>query len=172
MKEIWIKIEGYNYSISNKGNVRNDTTLCLLKPQKNLNTDHSRIFLYKKGIKRKRFLIHRLVAIAFIPNPNNYPIVNHLDSNPNNNNVLNLQWTTQSGNCIHARDTGRLSPPIGEKNGMSILNEEKAIRVIMLWNKGLTQLEIADIMNVSRSCICGITQKRKWKHLSNLIIRK
>ena len=53
--------------------------------------------LYKNNIK-KSAQIHRLVAEAFIPNPNNYPVVNHKDFNRKNNAVENLEWTTQKGN--------------------------------------------------------------------------
>lgn len=172
MSEIFLKIKDYpNYSISNFGNVRNDLTNLILKPLKNIKTDHSRIYLYK-NTERKRFLIHRLVALYFIQNPNNYKVVNHLDSNPGNNNVSNLEWTTTSGNLIHARDNNRLNPPIGSKNGMAILEDKEVLKVIDLWNKGLTQQNIADILNVSRSCICGITQGRRWKNYSSLIERK
>ena len=54
----------------------------------------------------KRCSVHRLVATAFIPNPNNLPIVNHLDGVKNNNNVENLEWTTVSGNALHAHQAG------------------------------------------------------------------
>ena len=56
-------------------------------------TGHLRVALSKNG-KTKQFLIHRLVAHMFIPNPNNYPIINHRDENPSNNNVDNLEWCT------------------------------------------------------------------------------
>ena len=51
--------------------------------------------------------IHRLVADAFIPNPLNKPCVNHIDCNPSNNNVSNLEWVTYSENQIHANKMGR-----------------------------------------------------------------
>lgn len=56
--------------------------------------------------KRKRYKAHRLVAMLFIPNPNNYPVVNHIDGDKSNNNVENLEWCTQYHNNKHARDTG------------------------------------------------------------------
>lgn len=57
--------------------------------------------LYKNG-ERKRFTVHRLVANSFIPNPENKPEVNHIDGEPSNNNLKNLEWNTKSENMKHA----------------------------------------------------------------------
>ena len=63
------------------------------------------VYLTINGIARTCY-IHRLVAEAFIPNPNNYPQINHIDGNPLNNHVSNLEWCTPSQNIKHAYDTG------------------------------------------------------------------
>ena len=65
--------------------------------------------------KEKSFLIHRLVAIAFIPNPENKPEVNHIDGDPSNNNAVNLEWTTREENLEHARQNNLFAP--GKKEG-------------------------------------------------------
>lgn len=64
---------------------------------------HKYIFLYFKNVRKKRF-VHRLVAEAFIPNPDNLPIVNHEDLNKKNNNITNLKWVTESENTQHYYD--------------------------------------------------------------------
>src|SRR5687767_4498988 len=69
----------------------------------------------------KRFLVHRLVADAFIPNPNNYPIINHIDGNPQNNYVSNLEWCDYSHNLKHAYSIG-LTSRIGSQNSMAKLS--------------------------------------------------
>lgn len=94
MCEIFLDVEGYEtlYEISNLGNVRNKTSGRLLKPKKSkTHKGYLSITLSKNGI-HKGYLIHRLVAKAFIPNPNNLPQVNHKDCNRANNNVDNLEW--------------------------------------------------------------------------------
>jgi hypothetical protein len=170
-KEIWQPIFEYNnYVISNFGNVKNVITNKLLKFDYG-KFGHCRVCLCNKNGK-KRFLVHRLVAKHFIPNPNKYNIVNHLDCNPLNNKVTNLEWTTVSGNVIHAYKNNRIKPLIGTKNGMSVLKDEQVIEIINLWNKGLTQKEISDKIGVTRSCIAHITQGNRWIQYSHLIERK
>lgn len=66
--------------------------------------------LYKNG-KAKNFFVHRLVAEAFIPNPDNLPQVNHVDHNPFNNRADNLEWCTAKYNCNHKRNNRK---PLGE----------------------------------------------------------
>lgn len=90
---------GKNGSIRNIG----DKILSLIKATFN----RRQVLLYTDGTSKMVF-VHRLVATAFIPNPQNYPVVNHLDSDPSNNNVDNLEWCTSKRNAIHARDAGRL----------------------------------------------------------------
>lgn len=116
--EEWKDIKGYEgkYQISNLGNVR---SLWRYKPSgrgkyvskevlvKELKSIRSgslgyRIVTLMDDGKRDRRHIHRLVAEAFIPNPENKPNVNHIDYNPSNNNVNNLEWCTQRENVIHS----------------------------------------------------------------------
>jgi len=97
------KIDGYeNYSVSKNGNVRNDKTKLILKPWGNKN-GYPRVELFKDK-KGKKFRIHRLVAIAFILNPDNKLCVDHIDENKINNNVNNLRWATSQENL---QNTGK-----------------------------------------------------------------
>lgn len=69
--------------------------------------------------------VHRLVAMAFIPNPNNYPEVNHIDGNKLNNKVSNLEWCTKQQNLAHARRTGLAPLRYGFSNPYSVLSKDQ-----------------------------------------------
>lgn len=107
IEEIWKDIKGYEefYQISNLGNVRSlprNGTINksrILKPNNVKN--YLQVSLQKHG-KTKYQKVHRIVAETFIPNPNNYPQVNHIDGNKHNNRVDNLEWVTSSENQLHS----------------------------------------------------------------------
>jgi hypothetical protein len=113
MEEIWKNIEGYdNYQISNIGNVRkitkNGFTHIKCSPRGSQKTSNTKekymgVTLSKNGT-RKGFSVHRLVAEAFIPNPNNYPSINHINGIKDDNCVCNLEWCTIKQNIQHAYD--------------------------------------------------------------------
>lgn len=108
MNEVWKDIVGYEgyYQVSNLGRVKSfgNTKIPnkytgkerLLKSVKHT-TDYLQITLFKNG-KGKQFSVHRLVALTFLDNPNNYPCVNHKDENKQNNCVDNLEWCTYKYN--------------------------------------------------------------------------
>ena len=95
----WRKIKGFeNYSVSNSGEVRNDITKRILKPE--IARHGYKCLQLTKDKKAYVKYIHRLVAMAFIDNPENKPQVDHIDGNKLNNNVENLRWVTVSENCL------------------------------------------------------------------------
>lgn len=106
MSKIWAPIDfgDGKYFISNHGDVRSIATNKMLSTQTQ-NSGYRLVHLNHNG-KRKAFLIHRLVAIAFIHNPDNKPFVNHKDGNKQNNVFSNLEWSTPSENMRHAHQTG------------------------------------------------------------------
>lgn len=126
MEEIWKDIEGYEgyYQISNLGNVKslertikNSGTYSgyykvkerILKIEENKHRYGYYEISLKKNGKEKRFKVHRLVAHAFINNPDNKPEVNHIDGNKSNNCVSNLEWATSKENKEHAWNTGLIN---------------------------------------------------------------
>lgn len=112
IKELWIPVKGHEqgYEVSNYGKVRSLPRM--------IKHNKGGLRMWKGGIvrpdigkngyyrimfgDRKRQLLHRIVAIAFIPNPKNKPCINHIDGNPANNRVSNLEWVTHSENEKHS----------------------------------------------------------------------
>ena len=114
MKEMWKDIPGYEglYQVSNLGEVRGlkhkgSNKVKTLKQATN-KRGYKRVNLSKNG-KKKNYLVHRLVAMTFIPNPDNLPQVNHKDENPSNNNVNNLEWCTSKYNINYGTRNERTS---------------------------------------------------------------
>lgn len=102
--EEWKTITNFpNYQVSNLGRVRRITGRVLKNRFNKFGYD--RVRLYNKT-SSKNHLVHRLVALEFILNRNNYPIVGHIDNNPANNKCENLEWCTQKQNLQHAVKTG------------------------------------------------------------------
>lgn len=95
--EYWKVIEGYNYFVSTYGRIENGSTGRILKPGIN-NHGYYYVNLCKNG-KYKSFKTHRLVAEAFIENPDDKVCIDHINNDKLNNNVTNLRWATHSENC-------------------------------------------------------------------------
>lgn len=108
MEEIeeWRPVKGYEglYEVSSRGRVRNlnykKRGVYRIKSPQVSNNGYKTVFLFKSGAG-KRFTVHRLVAIAFIPNPTNLPEVDHIDTDRSNNCVDNLRWVTRRGNHLN-----------------------------------------------------------------------
>ena len=103
--EIWLQINNYEglYEVSNKGRIKSLITMRILSPNKI--GDYLGVTLTKNK-EHKIYTIHRLVALHFIPNPENKPEVNHIEGIKTKNCVEDLEWATKSENGKHAYDTG------------------------------------------------------------------
>lgn len=125
----------------------------------------------KDGGGHTNMLVHRAVALAFIPNPDSKPCVNHIDSNRSNNKAENLEWCTQKENVAHARTAGLMdmSHTVGENHHMSILNEDQ-VRYIRS-HPGLHLREtctwLSEVFGVKRCTIYDIRNGRRWKHVKS-----
>ncbi len=102
-----------NYKINNIGEIFNIKTNKKLKQY--FKKNYYSVWLYKNG-KRYFKLVHRLVGKAFIPNPHNYPQINHKDENTKNNTVDNLEWCSAKYNCNYGSHKLKLSKRMSGKN--------------------------------------------------------
>lgn len=109
MEEIWKDAIGYEgiYQVSNFGRVKNIKTKRILK-QYNIR-GYLCVYLYSYKNKRKKYYVHRLVALNFIPNPEGYEEVNHIDEDKTNNKVNNLEWCTKLYNANFGNRKQRIS---------------------------------------------------------------
>lgn len=192
MKEIWKDIKDYEglYQVSNFGRVRslnhyikqknNSKKLYkgqILKPHSNHSGNGYYIIGLFKNNKRKSFLVHRLVAEAFIDNPENKPEVNHKDGITINNSVDNLEWATRREQMIHAYKHGLQIPAqLGKFNWDSFtghpvrqldIKTGKVIKEYGSMEEAARQLNIKSPSNI-RGCIIG-RQKScagyKWEYI-------
>lgn len=168
-REEWADIKGYEeaYQISNLGRVksltrevkfsdgRTRTFQSKIIPQRLSGKGYLMVSLWKHH-EGKRFLVHRLVAEAFIPNPSNLPQVNHKDENKVNNTVSNLEWCTSQYNNLYSH-----------KVGVVQLDEDN--HIIKQWN---SIIEAANELHISASnismCCSGVIERCKgfkWQYL-------
>lgn len=121
--EIWKKISDFeNYEVSNQGRVRNTNRNNRILKGSNVN-GYQRVGLYSSTSgKMKLAFIHRLVAEAFIPNPNYLPQVNHKDEDKQNNCIENLEWCSALDNINYGTRNQKVAEKLGHKIGQYNLN--------------------------------------------------
>lgn len=179
--EEWRPVKGYEdrYEISNFGRLKTLTRVVkehrrsYVRKGKIMNKysnkdGYYRVKLYNGDATFKNESVHRLVLEAFIPNPNNYLEVNHIDGNPSNNYVENLEWCSKEQNVKHAYDTGlkKKENYIGEGNKTSKLKEEDIISIREEYGTGTTSYsKLAEKYNVVMSNIWSIINRKTWSHV-------
>lgn len=182
MEEVWKDIEELKnaYQVSNFGRVRRKSRKVptnvpgqrnglrnlserITKSQDN-GHGYQQIYVKIDGIRIMVYL-HRIVAIYFLPNPENKPEVNHKDGNKENNRADNLEWATRKENVKHAVDNNLLSK--GEKVWNCKLTEQKilAIRRLHRMNPNFNRAAINRKLGLGNSTVSKIIKKTRWKHI-------
>lgn len=163
MEEIWKVIEGFeNYEVSNFGQVRNIKTQKIIKQHIGAG-GYPTVYLKNKSL-HKTALVHRAVAKAFIPNPFNKPIVNHINAIRNDYRIENLEWATLMENVTHMLKLGRQNPRKGERHPKAKLTEQQVLQVKQL-NGLMSVKDIALKFGVKYGVIDDILNFRTWRHL-------
>jgi len=168
--EIWKPIRGYEgfYEVSDCGNVRSVITTSsrrtkILKPY--VKNGYFAVNLFDNQ-KMKHCYIHRLVAEAFIENPDNKKEVNHIDCDKQNNRVSNLEWCNRTHNLQHSYDNGLKR--MGENHGGHKLTEQEVLQIRKEYKKGdrnYSYHALGKKYNVNWCTIQAIISRRLWKHL-------
>ena len=174
--EIWRVILGYpTYEVSNLGRVRRITTGRILKngrlpAWRNKNLPYARVGLSVRGTKApKGFMVHKLVANAFVPNPDNKPCVNHINHDPFDARAANLEWCTHRENTMHAYLAGRLPVPHpghGVHNHDAKLTDDDVRKIRKMSATGLSNARVAKVFGIDRSIVSRIKNGHSWKHVT------
>lgn len=163
---MWKKINtNTDYSVSDSGEVRNDETGRILKHTIDKDGYHMVTLHYGIGGKRRWVGVHRLVAEAFIPNPNNYPVVNHKDENKDNNVLSNLEWCDAS----YSTNYGTRNERTGKANSKRVSQYDDG-KLIKVWDStkqagrelGINPSKISDCARGVRHSTGGFT----WKYVA------
>ncbi len=178
MIEKWGSIKDFEglYEVSNTGFVKSlqrkrnhfkggIVTERLLSPAKNKD-GYLCVVFYSINMK-KTMSVHRLVAVAFVSNPENKPEVNHKDGIKIHNEDYNLEWVTPKENTRHAiKSLGIVKGVKGEANGKAKLCDNDIIEIReLLRGRMFTQQQIADKFGVSQHAIWSIKERKVWSHI-------
>lgn len=175
--EIWKDINGYEgiYQISSFGNIRKisvknsigrKSSPQPIKTQQVKDGKYRGVLLSKNG-RKNNFLVHKLVAIAFLDGPDRCPAcnsnyeINHKDLNGCNNSSDNLEYVTRKENTEHAKSKH-------QKSVIKLLSAEKVTIIKQLISLGVSYPKIAKQFGVSKSTISDISNGRLWTHVSNI----
>lgn len=168
MEEIWKDVKGFEglYQVSNSGSVKRLAgKYCLNERLIGFNIDR---YGYVKRVlcknnKLSNFTEHRLVAIAFIDNPENKATINHINGIKTDNRVENLEWNTNKENKEHAVRTG-LQDNKGIKHNMCKLTEEQVLEIRKI-GFSQTRMSLSKIYGVSRRHILRLIRNEGWEHI-------
>ena len=156
------KIEGYErYTVDEYGNVRSYVRDTPLKLKHTLCDGYPRVSL-SNGSETKSLNIHRLVAKAFIPNPDNKPCVNHINSTRNDNRVVNLEWATYSENNKHAKDYGYNPSMHGEDTSCASMSNAEAREIYLYLLEGYRNIDAVNKFGYNLAVVTGIKSKNTY----------
>lgn len=165
-KSVLLDDKDSGYYISDHGDLYSSKTNIIMKSSKNSDGYLSSILYVNKT--KYSVSIHRLVAIAFIDNPDpaNKIQVNHKDGNKENNCYWNLEWVTQQENIDHAVKTGLRDSFKGENSPKNKYSENTIKKICQMLEDGRSQKYISEYLGVNKGTVNSIKQNKVWKHVS------
>jgi len=154
--------------VGKNGGVRLDGDRWLTLTVGNRGKGYHRIALVNAEGKRKMWLVHRLVAMTYIPNPNSLPFINHINGVTTDNRVENLEWCDAQGNSVHAYGNGWVKLPNqkGALNSQAKVTEKDVQIIRRLSKQGYRGTHISKELGVCRSTVNDIINYRTWKDVA------
>lgn len=169
LSEIIPELKDY-YTVTSTGEFYSDNS-GKMKTRNKPGTDYQIINFTTVSGKKRTFLAHRLVLMAFCPVSNMKDLeVNHIDGDKKNNKLENLEWCTASENQLHAFRIGLQKARKGERSNWSKLRKEDIDKIFKLREQGLTQQQIGDIVGCTKSNISCILKGKTWQVESSTTI--
>lgn len=178
-QEVWANCKGWEniYQVSNFGRIKGHEaffikttkgrTMAVYKPERIRSRRLRRSGYVSTSFwlqeEVKHYLVHRLVAIHFVPNPKKYKQVLHIDDDPGNPYFKNLKWGTQKHNIQDCVAKGRW--PIGPKNNKTKLKESDIPKIRALLSQSVGVNKIGRIFGVTKCAIQMIRDGKTWKHI-------
>lgn len=175
--EVWKDVNTHIglYQVSNLGRVKR---LMGTKPQaknkqdeilKLHNVNNYRFIGMSKGGRSTQILVHRLVAIHFIPNPENKPQVNHINGIKTDNRAENLEWVTAKENAKHAIEFGLRDMFLGESNPTAKLTNENVLLIRELLSKGWSAYRIRKTLfpHLAATTVYDVMNNKTWAKIQN-----
>jgi hypothetical protein len=191
--EVWRLIAAHpDYEVSNMGRVRRATDVTVPMPNggiairaragqllkngrfQTLRTSRGWILPYLRvtlqdGDVTRTLRVHRLVAKAFIPNPDNKPVVNHINFDISDARAENLEWCSHKENCAHASLNGRQATPnpkFGVDQRSAKLDDDAVRQIRRMSASGMSNAKVAKVFGINRSCVSRIRCGLQWKHVT------
>lgn len=159
----------HQYTIYEDGRIHNDTNGKWIRGT-SITKKNRYVMIHLGTDEAGKFLpLHRLVAQIFLPNPNNYPQVNHIDGNRYNNAASNLEWCTAKQNIRHCWDTGLHMIQHGELIGTHKLTEEEAKWIYSFRDTGLTAKQFVNryrFYKVHKKTVWSIWRGHSWARVT------
>lgn len=148
---------GNNYTINEMGEIFNTRTTKKLKPYLS-DWGYFKVSVSDYPLK-KTYLVHRLIALSFIPNPDNKPEINHIDGNKQNNSIENLEWVTTTENIRHALMFGLM--PTGDKHPKVKVTDNEILIIKQMRKDNITYKKISEKFGISVTHACRVAKGKR-----------